>query len=147
VEIGPARITDADHAMFMRHTTRFNHSIPESLFNFIAPEPASGPCETREIRVFDRDELAAVSYFDVGREATSGVYGMFEPAVTDRSLGIFTMLKEIEWAIETGHKFYYLGYAYEGPSFYDYKKRFRGTEAFDWDGEWRSLSEYSPFTA
>ena len=72
---------------------------------------------------------------------------MFEPTVTDRSLGIFTMLKEIEWAIETGRKFYYLGYAYEERSFYDYKKRFRGTEAFDWDDEWRSLSEYTPFTA
>ena len=147
VDIGPATITDADHAMFMRHTTRFNHSIPESLFNFIAQEPSAGPCETREIRVFDGDEMLAVSYFDVGREATSGVYGMFEPEVTDRSLGIFTMLKEIEWAVETGRKFYYLGYAYEGPSFYDYKKRFRGTEAFDWDDEWRSLGEYSPFTA
>ena len=147
VETGPAKITDADHAMFLRHTTRFDHSIPESLYNFIAPEPSEGPCETREIRVFRRDALVAVSYFDVGREAASGVYGMFEPSVRDRSLGIFTMLKEIEWAIEAGHKFYYLGYAYEGASFYDYKKRFRGTEAFDWDGEWRSLDEYSPFTA
>jgi arginine-tRNA-protein transferase len=147
VEIGPATITDADHAMFLRHTTRFNHSIPESLFNFIAPVPSAGPCETKEIRVFDRETLVALSYFDVGRNATSGVYGMFEPAVTERSLGIFTMLKEIEYAIETGREFYYLGYAYEGPSFYDYKKQFRGTEAFDWDDEWRSLDEYSPFTA
>lgn len=147
VDIGPARITDVDHAMFLRHTTRFSHSIPESLFNFIAPEPSEGPCEIREIRVFRRDALVAVSYFDVGLEATSGVYGMFEPTVTDRSLGIFTMLKEIEWAIETGRKFYYLGYAYEEKSFYDYKKQFRGTEAFDWDCEWKSLSEYTPFTA
>ena len=147
VEIGPAKITEPDHAMFLRHTSRFNHSIPESLFNFIAPEPSDGPCEMREIRVFRRDALVAVSYFDVGLEATSGVYGMFEPTVTDRSLGIFTMLKEIEWAIETGRKFYYLGYAYEEKSFYDYKKRFRGTEAFDWDDEWKSLSEYTPFTA
>src|SRR5688500_14601275 len=94
VEIGPAKITEADHSMFLRHTTRFNHSIPESLFNFIAPEPSAGPCETKEIRVFRRDALVAVSYFDVGREATSGVYGIFEPSVRDRSLGIFTMLKE-----------------------------------------------------
>ena len=78
----------------------------------------------------------AVSYFDVGGEAVSGVYGMFEPEVTDRSLGIFTMLKEIQFAIETGRKFYYLGYAYEGNSFYDYKKRFAATEVYDWASNW-----------
>ena len=147
VRTGPARITDEDHEMFHRHKSRFNHSIPETLFNFIASDPDGIPCECREIRVFDGDRPVAVSYFDVGGESVSGVYGMFEPDVTERSLGIFTMLKEIEFAIETGRKFYYLGYAYEGKSFYDYKKQFRATEAFDWDGEWKSLDEYSPFTA
>ena len=51
------------------------------------------------------------------------------------------MLKEIEFAIENGKEFYYQGYAYEGESFYDYKKRFRGTEFFGWDGNWVTLSE------
>jgi len=146
VTTGPARITEQDHEMFHRHKARFDHSIPESLFNFIAPDPGAGPCQTREIRVFEGDELIAASYYDIGHEATSGVYGMFDPAVTGRSLGTFTMLKEIEYAVETGRQFYYLGYAYEGPSFYDYKKRFRGTEAFDWEGGWRLLSEFVPFT-
>ena len=61
---------------------------------------------------------------------------MFDPARAERGLGIFTLLKEIEFAIETGREFYYLGYAYDGPSFYDYKKRFRAAEAFDWRGNW-----------
>ena len=51
------------------------------------------------------------------------------------------MLKEIQFAIETGKKFYYQGYSYEGNSFYDYKKRFRGSEAFDWTGNWAPLNE------
>ena len=144
VRFGPARITDEDHRLFHRHKTRFDHSVPASLCNFIAPEPDGSPCECSELRVFDRGELIAVSYFDVGCGATSGVYGIFEPDVKDRGLGIFTMLKEIEWAIETGRKFYYQGYAYDGPSFYDYKKRFRGTEAFDWKGVWHPLAEYKP---
>jgi arginine-tRNA-protein transferase len=64
---------------------------------------------------------------------------MFEPDAAHRRLGIFTLLKEIEYAIETGKEFYYLGYAYEGRSFYDYKKRFRGSEAFDWAGNWKTF--------
>ena len=50
------------------------------------------------------------------------------------------MLKEIEFAQENGKEFYYQGYAYEGESFYDYKKRFRGTEVFDWKGNWKPIT-------
>ena len=37
----------------------------------------------------------------------------------------------------TASEFYYHGYAYEGESFYDYKKRFSATEEFDWRGRWQ----------
>jgi arginine-tRNA-protein transferase len=49
------------------------------------------------------------------------------------------MLKEIELSIAEGKEFYYQGYSYEGPSFYDYKKQFCGSEAFDWSGKWESF--------
>jgi arginine-tRNA-protein transferase len=66
---------------------------------------------------------------------------MFAPEFPTRSLGVFTMLLEIKYAFETGKKFYYHGYAYEGNSFYDYKKRFRGLENYDWIGAWRDFRE------
>ena len=61
---------------------------------------------------------------------------MFDPAFAHRSLGIFTMLKEIAFAMENGKEFYYQGYSYEGPSFYDYKNVFAGLRAYDWNGNW-----------
>lgn len=136
VSIRPIEIGVEAESLFNRHKTRFDHGIPESIYNFISREPATSPCEAKEIRVTKDGELVAVSYFDVGRKSASGIYAMFEPTITDRGLGIFTMLKEIEYAIGNGCDFYYQGYAYQGPSFYDYKKRFRGTEAFDWDHDW-----------
>ena len=51
------------------------------------------------------------------------------------------MLKEIEYAMDNDKEFYYQGYAYEGESFYDYKKRFRGSEVFDWKRSWVALGE------
>ena len=66
---------------------------------------------------------------------------MFEPSEEKRSLGILTMLLEIRYALERGKKFYYSGYAYEGSSFYDYKKRFSALESFDWNGGWEKFSE------
>ncbi len=60
----------------------------------------------------------------------------FDPDLGDRGLGTLTMLKEIEYSIGTGREYYYPGSAYEGPSFYDYKKRFAALECFDWRGNW-----------
>jgi arginine-tRNA-protein transferase len=64
---------------------------------------------------------------------------MFEPSAARRSLGIFTMLLEIEYARTGAKQLYYQGYAYEGNSFYDYKKRFGSLESFDWRGNWHSF--------
>ena len=141
VAVGPIEIDDATEELFHRHKKRFDHNVPESIFDFIPPDDARSPCEAREIRVYGKGELIAASYFDIGDRTASGVYAIFEPDQASRSLGIFTMLKEFEYAIEAGKEFYYQGYSYEGESFYDYKKRFRGTEMFDWNGRWTPKSE------
>jgi leucyl-tRNA---protein transferase len=134
--IRPIEIDRAAEELFHRHKQRFDHNIPDSIFDFLPVDAAASPCETKEVRVYKEKDLIAVSYFDLGAGTASGVYAIFEPTEAPRSLGIFTMLKEIEFAIDAGKAFYYQGYSYEGESFYDYKKRFRGTEMFDWNGNW-----------
>jgi arginine-tRNA-protein transferase len=89
-----------------------------------------------EIAVYKEENLIAKSFFDVGANSISSIYGIFAPEITDRSLGILTMLLEIDFALKNGKKFYYHGYAYEGNSFYDYKKRFHNLQRFDWKGNW-----------
>lgn len=99
------------------------------------------PCEAREVCVYGGggEKLLAASFFDVGERSVSAVCAMFEPEETRRSLGIFTMLLVIRHAIAAGKKFYYPGYAYEGNSFYDYKKRFAALEVFDWNAGWKDF--------
>lgn len=140
VEIGPIQVTPEAEELFDRHKRRFKSGVPSSVYDFLSPEPASFPCEGRQAAVFDADTLVAVSYFDVGQTSCSGVYAMFEPDLAWRGLGTFTMLKEIEFAARSEKTFYYQGYSYSGNSFYDYKRRFRGTECFDWRGNWTSLA-------
>ena len=62
---------------------------------------------------------------------------MFHLSHAKRSLGIFTMLEAIRYSRDLGCRYYYPGYAYEEPSFYDYKKNFTGLEALDWRRGWR----------
>jgi leucyl-tRNA---protein transferase len=141
VENRPIEITDETDELFHRHKQRFDHAVPSSIYDFLSTEPATLPCEAREIAVYDGERLLAVSYFDLGAATISGVYAMFDPDQAERGLGTFTMLKEIEYARETGREFYYQGYAYEGESFYDYKKRLSATEAFGWQEDWLPFSD------
>ena len=136
VAIHPIEITDESIDLFERHKRRFKSGVPDSIYDFLSDGDEPMPCDALEVDVRLDDHLVAASYFDVGGRAISAVYGMFDPESAERSLGIFTMLKEIEFAIESGKEFYYQGYSYEGESFYDYKKRFRATESFDWKGKW-----------
>ena len=138
--IRPISITPDSNDLFQRHKQRFDHDVPASIYDFLSLEPANVPCEASEVAVYRDETLVAVSYFDVGLTTTSGIYAAFDPVESSRGLGIFTMLKEIEYARDTGKEFYYHGYAYEGESFYDYKKRFSALEAYDWYGKWEGFS-------
>ena len=136
IHIRPIEITLEKENLFERHKGRFNHAVPDSLYDFLSDEPANVPCQALEVVVYEDKRLRAASFFDVGATAVSAVYAMFDPTEFSRSLGIFTMLLTIEYASKNGKTFYYPGYAYEGNSFYNYKKRFSALEEFDWNGSW-----------
>ena len=133
-------IDRAAEDLFHRHKQRFDHNIPETIYDFVERDTTAAPCQTQEVCAYKNGELIAASYFDLGARSVSGIYAIFEPTEASRSLGIFTMIKEIEYAHHAGKDFYYQGYSYEGESFYDYKKRFRGTEMFDWNGNWKAFT-------
>ena len=130
-------ITPEKETLFKKHKQRFKHSVPDSIYDFLSNAPADTPCEALEVCLYNQKKLLAASFFDVGRAATSGVYAMFDTEENRRSLGIYTMLLVIDFSLKNSKAFYYPGYAYEGNSFYDYKKRFSALETFDWNGSWK----------
>lgn len=81
-------------------------------------------CNTRELSIRRDDELIAVSVVDVGAVSTSAVYTFFDPAEDRYSLGTFAILKQIEWAAETGREFVYLGMYVAANRHLNYKARF-----------------------
>jgi arginine-tRNA-protein transferase len=133
----PASLSAEARAMFQRHKERFSENVPDDLDTFLSANPANLPCPAKECRVYLGEKLVALSFLDLGKSSSSAVYGMFEPAHGERSLGIFTMLKEIEYTQSRGSRYYYPGYATLEPSAYDYKKQLRGLEVLDWQtGVW-----------
>lgn len=131
-DIVPAFLDDDIRSLFHRHKERFTSNVPDALENFLGPEPDKGPCECRMLRVFAGERLVAASFLDLGQRAASSVYGIFEPEFARRSLGIFTLLLEIQHCRDSGLRWLYPGYATAESSAYDYKKQFCGTEYLNW---------------
>ncbi|MEM9981629.1 MAG: arginine-tRNA-protein transferase, partial [Bacteroidota bacterium] len=112
------------HALFHKHKQRFKDNVPDSLYDFLSPQPALLPTHMVECCLYEQDELYAVSFLDIGQQAVSSVYAIFNPAYGALSPGIYTLLVEIQYALKLQKEYLYLGYAHEGTSFYDYKKGF-----------------------
>jgi leucyl-tRNA---protein transferase len=132
LSIKPAYIDTEVEALFEQHKTRFKENVPESLTTFLSEQPASKPCPCVSLCLHLDDQLVGISYLDVGKTSTSSVYQCFEPSLSKRALGILMMLLAVRVSSEWGKTFYYPGYAFREPSFYDYKKTLRGLEVFDW---------------
>ncbi len=140
--IRPTQNDEEKVLLFEIHKIRFGDTAPESLGVYLSEQPGSFPCISYEFDVRSGSNLLAVSFLDLGKVSTSAVYAMFDPAEAKRGLGIYTMLKEIEFSIKEGKEFYYPGYAYAQSSFYDYKKNFHGLESYNWNtNEWETFTK------
>lgn len=65
-----------------------------------------------------------VSILDLGATSASSVYHYFDPGEGRRSLGVFSVLKEIELAKQLGKTWYYLGYYVEDCRHLRYKAHY-----------------------
>jgi arginine-tRNA-protein transferase len=139
VEVRPTALDAELRAMFEAHRRRFREDVPGSLHSFLSHAPADVPCRNETLRVYAGERLVAAHFLDVGREAASAVYSMFDPAESRRSLGVYTILVAIDLSRRAGRRHYYPGYGTREPSPYDYKKNFSGLEEYDWHGRWLPL--------
>jgi arginine-tRNA-protein transferase len=92
-------------------------------------------CETVELSIYHSDQLIAVATVDCGQSSVSAVYTYFDPSFSRYSLGTYAILKQIQWSLETGRTFVYLGMYVADNKHLNYKARYLPQERFI-DGEW-----------
>jgi leucyl-tRNA---protein transferase len=133
------QIDPVHEQLFDRHSERFSHNKPLSIYGFFSHYSDIMPSYGIQFDVVKDNILYATSFFHVGKRSIAGNYCIHEPLEAGRGLGTFTMLKEIEFAIENGREYYYPGFVYDIPSEFDYKLNFNNLEYFDWWGNWYPL--------
>ena len=85
------------------------------------------------------DEMIAVSTCDPLDDGISAVYTFFKPTENRRSLGVFAILKQIEYAQQHGLPYVYLGYWVPHSEKMNYKCQYTPFELL-LDGQWRRIN-------
>ncbi|MGC6507819.1 MAG: arginyltransferase [Myxococcota bacterium] len=144
VEIGPAICDEQRIRLYNRHKFERNLASSERRMTVASYEGwLINTCvETKEFRYFLNDELIGVSLVDFGARDVSSVYFYFNPDHSNRSLGTFSALVEMQWMKHREMRYYYLGLYVESCQHLNYKSRYYPHERRVL-GEWKRFENAS----
>ncbi|MBE7490442.1 MAG: arginyltransferase [Planctomycetes bacterium] len=135
--VAPPRLTDEKLAVYRRYLAVQHSNSPQGADAESLREFLYSTC-VQSIEFEYRDSagnLLGISIADLCNESLSSVYHYFDPAHSRRGIGVFSVLKEIEWARQRGIPWYYLGYWIQGCPTMNYKANYRPHELLV-DGRW-----------
>ena len=138
VMMSPAKFSSERLALFNRHKLERGLSNNERPYRRDQYERwlIESCTDTREFQYYLNDDLIGVSILDFGAFDISSVYFYFDPNHTDRSLGTFSALFEMEWMKQQSMRFYYLGLYVSTCSHLSYKSRYYPHHRLI-DNQWR----------
>ena len=99
--------------------------------------------DTRYVEFRHHGSLVAVAVVDFLETGLSAVYTIYDPDLTQRSLGTFAVLWQAEYCREHGLPWVYLGYWIPQSNKMRYKQHFRPLELY-MDGRWRRYHDQLP---
>nr|WP_174506597.1 arginyltransferase [Acinetobacter sp. Marseille-Q1620] len=91
------------------------------------------------LELYKEDRLISVSTCDILDDGVSAVYTFFDPDESKRSLGVYAILKQIEYVKSIGQDYVYLGYWVPHSDKMNYKSQYVPIELL-LDGQWRRLN-------
>jgi len=97
---------------------------------------------TKIVKFYDGDKLIAASFIDLGLTSMASIMGIYHPEYSKYSMGIYSMLVEVDYAKAKGLTYYYPGYILSASSRFEYKKKVGSLEYKSFDNvNWRAEEE------
>lgn len=142
-----AEIDDEKEALFQKYRRSFKGVLSATIRDSILDGKDFTIFDTFEVNVYDGEKLVAFSYFDLGNDSLASIKGVYDPEYSKHSLGLYSMLEEIQFGLDLGFKFYYPGYFVPGYDRFDYKLRIGKPESLQFfdlkTAQWLPMSGYS----
>lgn len=144
VEIGKATYSEEKDALYQKHKYKFRGFIHATLDDYLSSGFPTTVFNTQEVCVYDGNKLIAVSFFDLGEKSVASLLALYDENYQRFSLGVFTMLKEVDFAQKLGYKWYYPGYILDKESSFSYKLDLGEFEHYNHNKHWVSYKQYEP---
>lgn len=129
--VEPATTPDPElEELNLRYLALHPEKTRDTLDHHVIGEYGIKALDTHLIRVYEGEKLVAFSYFDLGHETAYTKAGIYDPDYAGHSLGIYTMLLEIQWLRDHGVRYYHPGYVAPRFPAFDYKMQFGEMEFF-----------------
>ena len=139
----PAILSKEKDDLFQIWRKKFPKRQATSLKTSLQDDKEHNIYNTWEVCIYDGEKLIGYSFFDVGKKSIESIKGVYHPDYQEFSLGYYTMLLEIEFALNRGLDFYYPGYIVPGFPTFDYKLRIGDCEFFDsYTKDWSPYAQF-----
>lgn len=139
ITAGSPEATEEKFALFHAYLSDRHDESMERTFKAFTGFLYDSPTDTLEFSYWLGERLIGVSIVDRCPGGLSSVYMYFDPCHGRRSLGTFSVLKEIDYCREQGLAYYYLGFYVSGSKTMSYKARFRHNQILVASDRWLSL--------
>lgn len=137
-------ITDEMEALYSGQKHRFEGFVHATLSEYLSSGFPTTVFDTYQVLVYHGEKLAAVSFFDIGDRAMASLIGLQHQDYRKDGLGIYTMLREVQFARDRCLRWYYPGYVFDVPSPFDYKLTLGDMEYYTPSKRWGSLRKFEP---
>lgn len=129
--VAPASLDAEKEELYQKYSKSFAGILSPSLHDSLLDGGEQNVYNTYEITVRENGKLVACSFFDIGIKSAASILGFYDPAYSAYSLGLYTMLEEINYCQQRGMPYFYPGYVVPGYHRFDYKLRIGDVEYFD----------------
>jgi len=85
----------------------------------------------KEVLYYIDNKLVGVDLIDITNDGISSIYFYYDPDYERNSLGIYSLVKQVEFAKILNKKWIYLGYWVDGCRSFEYKAKFKPLEILD----------------
>ncbi|MCB9675240.1 MAG: hypothetical protein H6737_08995 [Alphaproteobacteria bacterium] len=123
IQVHPLDVGPEHEALYRAYCEHVGGERPANLTDFLGGEEAIDCYDTQQITIRRDGRLAGFSLFDAGNRSIMSLLGAFDPTHSRQSLGMASMLLEVEHGRERGLAWHYSGYVLPGEPRMDYKLR------------------------
>ena len=99
----------------------------------------------KEVLYFRDDTLVGVDLIDIVEDGISAIYFFYDPEYAHLSLGVYSLIKQIEFAKMLNKEWIYLGYWVDGCKAFAYKTKFQPVEILDGFPSFKKLPQWQPW--